>query len=301
MFNFFLLSEDKKMKLRAFYTLLFCGIAGIIYYTTAQAEEKNEFLETMLISEEYTKTHGNPKVTESARNILKQKKKRLDIGDDKKLKEIIKRQQQEQAKNKQNIARISKLLPAPFGLLWGETYEETLSSGVILTKTDEKDYVNSFIATQLPKPIKDMRYVVVTFGEENSLWRIISYGNFIKDKPDASLILKEYKKYYTMLEKKYGHAEETFVPKVTKKTKTVDLGRGKTKEETISVEEPVGNPNFLAQLQSGEADLYASFYNRNVGAALSVNVDGNGNSYLILEYKNLQLFQERQNQTLDAL
>ena len=54
--------------------------------------------------------------------------------------------------------------------------------------TEEKDYVNSFIATQLPKPIKDMRYVVITFGEENKLWRIISYGDFINDTPNAKKV-----------------------------------------------------------------------------------------------------------------
>lgn len=293
------------MRLLIFFSLLFAGLIGFSVYASAESQEKNEFLETMLISEEYTQTHGDEKTIQKARNLLEGKKKRLDLGNDKKLKEIIKRQQEEQAatqaKTKQNLLRISQLLPAPFGLLWGETYEETLSSGVVLTRTEEKDYVNSFIATQLPKPIKDMRYVVVTFGEENKLWRIISYGEFIKDTPDAALVLKEYKRYFDMLSKKYGHAEETFVPKISKKTKTVDIGYGKTKEETFNVEEPIGNPNFLSQLQAGEADLYASFYNRDVGAALSVNVDGNGNSYLILEYKNLQLFQERQNQTLDAL
>lgn len=293
------------MRLLIFFPLLFAGFIGFSTYASAENQEKNEFLETMLISEEYTQAHGDEKTAQSARNLLNSKKKRFDLGNDRKLKEIVKRQKEEQAatqaKTKQNLLRISKLLPAPFGLLWGETYEETLSSGVVLTRTEEKDYVNSFIATQLPKPIKDMRYVVVTFGEENKLWRIVSYGEFIKDTPDASLVLKEYKRYFDMLNKKYGHAEENFVPKITKKTKTVDLGHGKTKEEVIKVEEPIGNPNFLSQLQSGEADLYASFYNRDVGAALSINVDGNGNSYLILEYKNLQLFQERQDQTLDAL
>ena len=269
------------------------------------AADKNDFLNSMLLTEEYTKQDIGKEATQDAKKLLKQEQKRIDVKQDRKLREIIKKQQSEntsgKATAKQDIKRISKLSGAPFGLLWGETYEETLSSGVILSKTEEKDYVNSFIATQLPKPIKDSRYVVISFGIENKLWRIISYGNFIKDKPDASLVLKEYKRFYEMLSKKYGHDEQTFIPKITKVTKTIDLGRGKTKEEVENVEEPIGNPNFLAQLQSGEADLYASFYNHEVGAALSVNVDGNGNSYLILEYKNLKLFQARQDETLDAL
>ena len=269
----------------------------------AAAESKNEFLDSMLLSEEHAQESQEQKAIQDAKNLLKQKQKRIDIQDNRKLRNIIKKQQKDTTKNlsKQDIKQIRQLSSAPFGLLWGETYEQTLSSGVTLTRTEEKDYVNSFIATQLPKPIKDIRYVVVTFGEENKLWRIISYGNFIKDKPDASLILKEYRRYYDLLNKKYGHAEQTFIPKITQVKKIIELDRGKTKEEIENREEPIGNPDFLAQLQSGEADLYASFYNQEVGAVLSINVDGNGNSYLILEYKNLKLFQERQDETLDAL
>ena len=265
---------------------------------------QNEFYDSLLISQEYSKFDEGDEASKDARAKLQERRNLINVNNDRKLKELIKKQQQDskkQARIKQNLERISKLPAAPFGLLWGETYEETLSSGVTLTRTEEKDFVNSFIATQLPKPIKTMRYVVVTFGEENKLWRIISYGEFIKDTPDAAKILKEYRHFYDMLNQKYGHAEQTYVPKITQVTQTVDLGHGKTKQEIENVEEPIGNPNFLSQLQNGEADLFASFYNNEVGAALSVNVDGNGNSYLILEYKNLNIFQAQQDKTLDAL
>ena len=283
--------------------LLTITIVGISLAVHAQ-QQQNEFFDTLLISEEYAVKDEGKEASLDARTKLQQQKKKIDIGQDEKLKQIIQKQQKEnknQAKTRQNMERVSKLASAPFGLLWGSTYEETLSSGVLLTRTEEKDYVNSFIATQLPKPLSDMRYVVVTFGEENTLWRIISYGKFIKDTPSASLILKEYHRFYDLLNKKYGHAEETYTPKLTQITKTVELENHQTKEETETVEEPIGNDNFLSQLQSGEADLYATFYNNEVGATLSINVDGNGNSYLILEYKNLKLFQGQQDKTLDAL
>lgn len=282
--------------------LLIITIVGISL--AVHAQQQNEFFDTLLISEEYAVKDEEKEASLDARAKLQQQKKKIDIGQDTKLKQIIQKQQKEnknQAQTRQNMERVSKLASAPFGLLWGATYEETLSSGVLLTRTEEKDYVNSFIATQLPKPLSDMRYVVVTFGEENTLWRIISYGKFIKDTPSASLILKEYHRFYDLLNKKYGHAEETYTPKLTQITKTVELENHQTKEETETVEEPIGNDNFLSQLQSGEADLYATFYNNEVGAALSINVDGNGNSYLILEYKNLKLFQGQQDKTLDAL
>ena len=73
--------------------------------------------------------------------------------------------------------------------------------------------------------------------------------------------------------------------------------------ETVSVAEaqPIGNPEFLSQLQSGEATLYATFENPSVGASLAVNVDGDNQSYIIIDYKNLTILKQRQQQTLDAL
>ena len=279
------------------------GSAAIVY------AQQDEFFDTLLISDEYSKLdkqqNDSLAASRNARNILNQKRKQFNLEQDRKLKKLLEQQKQQEPKNnaktKQNMERITQLPQAPFGLLWGATYEETLSSGVVLTRTEEKDYPNSFIATQLTKPLKEIRYVVVTFGEENSLWRIISYSNFIKDKPDASLILKEYHRFYDLLKSKYGHAEETYIPATKQITKTIDLGEGKTKQETETVNEEIGNPNFLEQLENGDADLYATFYNSEVGAALSVNVDGQGNSYLILEYKNLKIFKKQQDTTLDAL
>lgn len=270
----------------------------------SQTDSQNKFYNDLLISEEYSVISEGDIASQNARAKLQAKKSNIDISDNVKLKEIIKNQQKDNKKRAathQHLKRISQLPPAPFGLLWGATYEETLSSGVILTRTEEKDYINSFIATQLPKPISAMRYVVLTFGEDNKLWRIIAYGNFIKDTPNAEKITKEYHRFYNMLNKKYGNAEEVFTPKIKQITKTVDLGNGRSKQEIENIEEPIGNPEFLSQLQKGEADLYATFYNDEVGAALSVNVDGNGESYLILEYKNLKIFQQQQDKTIEAL
>ena len=277
---------------------------SISFVANSQTTPNNQFYDNLLISEEYSVVSDEDIASQDARAKLQAKRNKINIDDDIKLKQIIKNQQKDnkqRASTHQHIKRISQLLPAPFGLLWGATYEETLSSGVILKRTEEKDYVNSFIATQLPKPLNSMRYVVVSFGEDNQLWRMIAYGNFIKDTPNAEKIVKEYRRFYGLLNKKYGNAEEVFNPKIKQVTKIVDAGYGKTKEEIEDVPQPIGNPDFLAQLQSGEADLYATFYNKDVGAVLSVNVDGNGDSYLILEYKNLKIFQQQQDKTIDAL
>ena len=69
----------------------------------------------------------------------------------------------------------------------------------------------------------------------------------------------------------------------------------------VSKEAPIGNPDFLNQLQQGTATLYSTFHNDEVGAALAINVDGNKKSYIVIDYKNLKILKAQENKTLDAL
>lgn len=94
-------------------------------------------------------------------------------------------------------------------------------------------------------------------------------------------MLDLYNQYYKLLEQKYGNAQQFYTPKVI----NVDQPVGNGKTETVQKEQAIGNPDFLKELQNGEAFLYATFENGKVGAALSVNVDGSGQSYITVEYK----------------
>lgn len=189
----------------------------------------------------------------------------------------------------------------PFGLSWGGTYNQIKAMGVELEKVEIKDYVNSFAASQLPKPLPDFDKVIISFGEDNLMWRVLAYGKKLDDDADAAKVLKLYRKYYKLLNQKYGNAKEFFTPKITVIEKTVKDQFGRDQIETTKVKEPLGGKNFLAELQSGEAVLYATFEDLKVGAALAVNVDGDGKSYLILDFTNLQIYKEREEQTLNAL
>ncbi len=185
---------------------------------------------------------------------------------------------------------------APFGLLWGASQEHIKNMGVILQKYNLYDYPNSYKTKYLPKPIEGFDEIVISFGKNNTLWKILAYGAFINDSPEASEILREYKKYYQLLEKKYGNAEEFYIGLKTKETTIVD-----NKEVEKTIEEPIGNANFLEQLRSGEAELYATFYNNEVGVALSVNVNSQGQAYLIIDYKNIVLFEDSQKEIMESL
>ena len=190
-----------------------------------------------------------------------------------------------------------RVVPAPFGLVWGASIVETTNQGVELTPVEEKDYPNSFAATKLPKELQDFARVDVSFGEENKLWRIIAYSSPITDDADASKILKIYETYANLLNKKYGNKQQFFNPAQIEVITKNAQGR----EVSETQDAPIGNPQFLAQLQSGEAELYSTYNNQDVGAALAINVDGEGKSYIVIDYKNLNLLKEKEQQTLDAL
>ena len=196
---------------------------------------------------------------------------------------------------------ITKYGEAPFGLAWGGTYNQIKSLGVGLVHTEIKDSPNSFFATTLPKDLPGFNQVIVSFGENNLLWKITAYSDLFDDTPNAEKALEMYHKYYRLLEQKYGNAQQFYTPKITVVEKTVKDNNGKDIIEKTNVEEPIGGKNFLAELQSGEAMLYSTFENQKVGAALSVSVDGNGKSYVIINFTNLEIFKEREDKLLDAL
>lgn len=186
---------------------------------------------------------------------------------------------------------------APFGLLWNSKISDTRNQGIKLIPTEIKDYPNSFQASNLPKPLSFFTRVYVSFGETDELFRILSYSHLINDDSSASEVLAQYKTYSELLDKKYGNMKQNFQPAIISKTITNKQG----KEETITEEAPIGNPNFLTQLESGEAVLFSTFHNENIEATLSIGVDGDKKSYIVIDYLNLQMLKQKEASTIDAL
>ena len=260
-----------------------------LFSSPADAQISQDFLlDSQALSETGPDEDAVAKAEESARRLLEQKPRAL-------------RKQTFPKLRSRPTAEPSKLVSrtqsAPFGLIWGSTIAETKNQGILLTPIGEKDYVNSFSATRLPKAVDDIARVDVTFGEDDRLWRVIAYGKLLDDNASADKVMQLYKIYSDLLTKKYGHPEEFFTPAQINVTRKNDKGRDITVQEPA----PIGNPDFLKQLQSGAAELYSTYYNQEVGAALAVNVDGDGKSYIVIDYKNLQILNAREQETLDAL
>ena len=275
------------------------GAAATATPLRAEILEDGKFYEDVLISDDIKMEESSNSAMEKASELLKQKPKIIKIEGAPL--EFRSSQPKPAAVVSKPVETTTEYGEAPFGLSWGATYNQTKALGVDLKKVERKDSVNDFIVTKLPKPLADFRQVIVSFGEDNSLWRLSAYGKLIDDNASASKALHLYRKYYGLLERKYGNAKEFFTPKIITVEKKVKDEYGRDKIEIEKISEPIGGPNFLAGLKSGEAVLYATFEDEDVGAALAVNVDGDGKSYIVVDYTNLRIFREREQKTLDAL
>ncbi len=255
--------------------------SDIIVKANIQHDEKNV---------DINKEEAAENAVNNARNLLNQKPLKLQSKNFPKIKKVS-------TPHHTSSSSTSGLSEAPFGLLWGSSIIDTRNQGIQLTAADMKDYTNSFLATHLPKPIDFFDRVYVVYGQENELYRILAYSKAIEDESNASKILQQYQKFSQLLEKKYGNKKEDFTPAtITKKTKD-----SQGKEITINEQAPIGNPNFLSQLEAGTAVLFSTYYNDSVAAALSIGVDGNKKSYIVIDYKNLKILKEQEAQTLEAL
>ena len=177
---------------------------------------------------------------------------------------------------------------APFGLKWLATKDEILELQVKLEPYTVKDSPQSYMATNLPKPVKAMREVLISFGDENALWRISGYGKFLDDDDKATKGLEEYHKFYDMLEEKYGNAEEFYTPYVKNVEETTTNEDGSTSKVIKQYFMQIGDEGFKQRLMSGEATLYATFENDHIGVTLALLADGQGQTYIIIDYKNLK-------------
>ena len=258
---------------------------------------------------------------EEAKRISEQKPNILDLRDSQK--RLIKEGDEKRAQIKQTLEEIDnsieqradsgkeditlerkqiseKYMPAPFGLFWGIDKEQTELLGFNLQPAERKDYTGVYSIINAKQSNGTFDIITAIFGEQNKLWCIFAQSKPQPDTPQAENVLKLYNAYYAALEQKYGNAKQDFTPaeyteKVIEQT-GADANNGKAEEKTVTKTTPIGNDNFLKELQQGTAVLYATFENDMLGVTLGVSVDGEGKSYISIDYKNLKIMEE-ENQT----
>ena len=155
----------------------------------AQISDDEEIADTTTSEAEITNA------VNQAKNLLNKKPVALPKIDIPELKKL----QKTSATNQLNTQNLKE---APFGLFWGANQSTTLNQGIELQRADLKDYVNSFLATSLPKPIAFFDRIYVVFGKDDELYRILSYSQLMDDDSSAKKTLDQYNKYSQLLEKK---------------------------------------------------------------------------------------------------
>ncbi len=201
--------------------------------------------------------------------------------------------EQEKMKPEEKVQNIlDKFNNAPLGFSWAISSEQMREVGYELEAVERDGYPNSYLVKNASeKGANGYENVIVSFGNINELWCINAQTPPQKDEPNAKETLKLYNKYFEALSEKYGNAIEHFNA-YTYDQEIVESEGDEEITRIIKKENPRGNPNFLKELQTGKAELYATFHNSNVGVTLSVYVDENGEGQVVLDYKNLPLMKK---------
>ena len=198
----------------------------------------------------------------------------------------------------------AKYQSAPFGLYWAASQENIKKFGFELLPAERKDYKNVFQVANPQQKNNTFAYIIAIFGMQDKLWCVYAQGIPQEDDAKATKVLALYHRYFEALSAKYGNAEEHFEP-YTYEERLIKGEGEKKKIITVTKQNPLGGDNFLQELQEGKAVLYATFQNDKIGVTLGVSVDGDGKSYISVDYKDFALMDSEQqtilNRTIEDL
>jgi hypothetical protein len=101
---------------------------------------------------------------------------------------------------------------APLGLEWGLSTAQVRALGVDLKDVPLKDYGSSYAAARLPKIIADTETVLLSFGFDDKLWRIVMVSKAFTNDPYGSAVRSRYDELSNELAEKYGRGEQHHQP-----------------------------------------------------------------------------------------
>jgi hypothetical protein len=158
-------------------------------------------------------------------------------------------------------------LRAPFGLTWGVASDEVRKTGVDLTADPSaKDFGVSFMATNLGKVLSDTEGVLLSFGFNDKLWRIATFGRTLGPDPSGSQVVARYLDLAVSLAEKYGKGVETD-RRDTEMFKNAD--------------------QYVASLEQGRAYRYTSYRTNSVSVELSIRAKDMESAYYLILFEYL--------------
>ncbi len=204
-------------------------------------------------------------------------------------------------KNMANLMREEKLQAkmtelsdtAPLGLKWGTSKKEVEDQKVILTAYNDNKYPETYTGSNFPKELPSAENVVLSFGEDNRLWRIVIISKIQTDDKDGIEIMKTYDDLKRLLTKKYGEGIET--------KKGFDAPPAPA-PETRRRNEPAPMPlSFTESMMKRQKMVYNQFKKDGVEIMLTLGAKSASETYYTLSYKFLPIIEDREKKQLDAL
>jgi hypothetical protein len=142
---------------------------------------------------------------------------------------------------------------APFGLVWLASSDEIAELGISLTPMDSGTFGKSFAASNLPKALSDIETVVLSFGYDDRLWRVVALSNDFDSDKYGSQGKARYAQIEASLKKSY-ELEDTY--------------------HQASSDSFYGKPdNFAYSLSKNEAFWYSTYSAPSADIELSLNSD----------------------------
>ncbi len=273
------------------FILIICAAYIVFCPNIVRARGDIDILENLVIDDK--EVDKQFEAIEAARNLVNKSKAKPKIFNDKG--DDIEKAEIEDIRDK-----------APFGLYWGDSIIGVKKQGVVLEEYKENKNPNSYFAKYLPKPIKEMDKVVVSFGDDDKLWRVSAVSKFFEDEPNGGEVLKHYKRFGDLLAQKYPDNKEFFTPKKVKRELTrQEEQRLERMGDASGVKEfdesAIGDENFLKDIYEGEVSLYRAFRTDDVEVIISIDSDEDNKSYFTLLYKSKKIIKHRESKMIDAL
>lgn len=157
---------------------------------------------------------------------------------------------------------------APFGLEWGLSKEDVEAKGIKLVEVPNNEGSQRFSATGLSKLVAGVETVVIDFGFDNRLWKVIAASEDFPNDPYGFKIKARYGELNGILTEKYGRG------KVTHHT------GGSIYDEARY---------FLAGLNGGKSWHFTTYSAPGLNIELSVRAKDSDTGYWVLIYDNTEL------------
>jgi hypothetical protein len=157
---------------------------------------------------------------------------------------------------------------APLGLTWGESASQTRAHGIELSETASREFGMGYVATRLEKSVADQSAVLLFFGYDDRLWRIVINSREFANDPTGYAVLKRYRELSSVLSEKYGSPSEVH-----------RLGDSIFNQQQY----------FLAGIRGGNTKWYSNFESPNAFVQLGLSADDSSTGRWRLIYENKDL------------